>query len=128
MDASYRCQSCGSGIALGDVNVVNDIALCRSCGKTMSFSEIAPIPGAENIDLNRPPKGVRIEGSPIYGRSIIYRKISPVVFFLIPFTAAWSGFSMSGIYGSQIMEGKFDLTRSFHEKAVNRKLKFTSTF
>jgi hypothetical protein len=94
------------------VNVSSDLALCRACGKTMSFSDIAPIPGAVDMDMSRPPKGVRIEESPIRGRSIIYRKISPVVIFLIPFTAAWSGFSMAGIYGSQIMEGKFDPARS----------------
>lgn len=112
MNHPYQCSQCGAGITLADVNVASDIALCRSCGKTMPFSDIAPIPGAESIDLNRPPKGVRIEESPIRGRSIIYRKISPVVFFLIPFTAVWSGFSMAGIYGSQITEGKFDPSRS----------------
>jgi hypothetical protein len=104
----YQCSSCGAGIALADVNVANDIALCRSCGKTMAFSDITPIPGAADIDLSRPPKGVRIKDSPIRGRSIIYRKISPIVFFLIPFTAAWSGFSMTGIYGRQIAKGEFD--------------------
>ena len=104
----YSCSSCGAGIVLADVNVSTDIALCRACGKTMPFSDIAPIPGAADMDLTRPPKGVRVEDSPIRGRSIIYRKISPVVFFLIPFTAAWSGFSMTGIYGRQIAKGEFD--------------------
>lgn len=108
----YLCSSCGAGIALADVNVATDIALCRACGKTMPFSDIAPIPSAADVDLSRPPKGVRIEDSPIRGRSIIYRKISPVVFFLIPFTAAWSGFSMTGIYGRQIAKGEFDLGSS----------------
>jgi hypothetical protein len=108
MSAPYQCQFCRAAIALTDVNVANDIALCRACGKTMPFSEIAPIPGAENIDLTRPPKGVRIEENPIHGRSIIYRKIPLVVIFLIPFAAVWSGFSMFGIYGSQIKEGRFD--------------------
>jgi hypothetical protein len=112
MSAPYRGQSCGGGISLADVKVANDIALYRACGKTMPFSEIAPIPGSENVDLAHPPKGVRIEESPIHGRSIIYQKISPVVFFLIPFAAAWSGFSMFGIYGSQLQKGKFDLASS----------------
>jgi hypothetical protein len=112
MTESYHCRSCGAGIALVDVNVANDLALCRACGKTMPFSEIAPIPGATAVDLQRPPKGVRIEDSPLRGRSIIYRKISPVVLFLIPFTAAWSGGSMFGIYGTQLREGHFDLMRS----------------
>jgi hypothetical protein len=112
MSNPYPCQSCGAAIALADVNVANDIALCRACGKTMPFSEIAPTPGSENIDLAHPPKGVRIEESPIYGKSIIYRKIPVAVFFLIPFTAAWSGLSMYGIYGSQFKKGEFDLMTS----------------
>jgi len=112
MPESYHCSSCGASIALADVNVANDIALCRQCGKTMAFSLIAPLPGAAEVDLERPPKGVRIEDSPLGGRSMIYRKISPVVLFLIPFTAVWSGGSMSAIYGSQIQKGHFELTQS----------------
>lgn len=112
MSSPYQCQFCGAAIALADVNVANDIALCRTCGKTMPFSEIAPVPGSEDVDLARPPKGVRIEESPIHGRSITYRKIPLVVLFLIPFTAAWSGFSMYGIYGSQLKKGEFDLASS----------------
>jgi hypothetical protein len=112
MPELYHCQLCGGVIALADVNVATDLALCRTCGKTMPFSEITPIPGAAEVDLQRPPKGVRIEDSTLRGRSIFYRKISPIVLFLIPFTAVWSGGSMLGIYGTQLKEGHFDLARS----------------
>jgi hypothetical protein len=44
--------------------------------------------------------------------SIIYRRVSPILLFLVPFTALWSGGSMYGIYGNQIREGKFDLGQS----------------
>jgi hypothetical protein len=108
----YRCHACGGGIALADVNVSNDLALCRGCGKTMPFSAIAAAEGALEVDLTRPPKGIRMEDSPIRGRSIIHRKIPPVVFFLIPFTAVWSGFSLHGIYGTQIAAGEFDPAKS----------------
>lgn len=112
MPESYHCGFCKALISLADVNVAADLALCRACGKTMAFSDIAPIPGSADVDLQRPPKGVRIEDSPIRGRSIIYRKTSPAVLFLIPFTAVWSGGSMYGLYGSQLKEGHFDLFRS----------------
>ena len=112
MPEVYQCQYCQAPVALADVNVASDLALCRTCGKTMAFSEIAPIPGAAEVDLQRPPKGVRIEENAIRGRSIVYRKITPAVIFLIPFTAVWSGGSMFGIYGTQIKEGQFDLARS----------------
>ena len=112
MPESYHCRSCGALIALADVNVASDLALCRTCGKTMAFSEIVPVPGMGEVDLQRPPKGVRIEESPIRGRSILYRKLSPALIFLIPFTAVWSGGSMFGLYGTQLREGHFDLFRS----------------
>ena len=112
MSDPYHCQFCKEGVSLADVNVATDIALCRHCGKTMPFSAIAPIPGAGEFDLRNPPKGVRIEESPIHGKTIIYRKIPSMVFFLIPFTAFWSGISMFGIYGKQIKSGHFDLGHS----------------
>jgi hypothetical protein len=43
---------------------------------------------------------------------LTYRRLSPTLFFLIPFTALWSGGSMFGIYGTQIQKGKFDLGTS----------------
>lgn len=109
MPEPYHCRACGAVIALADVNVSTDIALCRACGQTMPFSLIAPIPGAAEVDFQRPPKGVSIEESPLGGRSILYRKFSPLVLFLIPFTAVWSGGSMMAIYGSQMKRGHFEL-------------------
>ncbi|MES2996574.1 MAG: hypothetical protein V4733_07165 [Verrucomicrobiota bacterium] len=73
----------------------------------MPYSQIATLPLLEDFDELLPPKGVRIVNS-MRGREIRYKRISPSVFFLIPFTAAWSGFSMTGIYGSQIEAGKFN--------------------
>ena len=43
---------------------------------------------------------------------IRYRKVSPALLFLIPFTLLWGGGSLGGIYGSQILKGKFDLHQS----------------
>jgi hypothetical protein len=37
---------------------------------------------------------------------------SPVAFFLVPFMCVWSGGSLGGIYGSQIIQGKFSLLMS----------------
>jgi hypothetical protein len=108
MSSPHQCPYCRAAIALDDVNVANDIALCRGCGKTMPFSSIAGIPGVENVDLGKPPKGVRFDPGTLHGKTVYFKKISPMVFFLIPFTAVWSGVSMVGIYGSQIQKGEFD--------------------
>lgn len=109
MNETYHCKHCRAAIGIADVNVATDIALCRACGKTMAFSEIASLPGLGTVDLQNPPKGVRIEDDFAGSRTVIFKKISPVVWFLIPFTAFWSGFSMFGIYGKQLQRGTFNL-------------------
>jgi hypothetical protein len=108
----YTCAHCGKNIDLADTNVATDIALCRSCGQNMPFSSLTGIREIATVDLAAPPKGVRVERSLIDGIEVTYRKIPFTVFFLIPFTALWSGFSLWGIYGSQIAKGKFDLSAS----------------
>jgi hypothetical protein len=111
-NSPYTCPFCRAGIGMNDVNVATDVALCRSCGKTMSFAMIA---GPAQIDmdlLDKPPKGIKVQREYGGGTAISYHRLSPALFFLIPFTAAWSGFSMAGIYGSQLREGKFDMAAS----------------
>lgn len=112
MTATYRCPHCGATIPASDTNVATDIALCRACGKTTPFSSIAECAELDAVDLASPPKGVRIERNLISGIEITYRKLSPVLLFLIPFAALWSGVSLSMIYGSQIVARKFDPTAS----------------
>jgi len=107
---------------MGNINVKKDILLCSSCGAASRFSEIVDLEReAEEEDSSRrllnsnPPKHLKVISDPtdMTGRiSLIYRKFSPMAFFLIPFTCAWSGFSMAAIYGAQIASGKFDLQAS----------------
>lgn len=108
----YSCAHCNQPIDLADTNVATDLALCRACGQTMPFSSLAGIREISAVDLASPPKGVRVERSLIDGLDVTYHKIPFAVFFLIPFTALWSGVSLWGIYGSQMSEGKFDWTAS----------------
>ena len=63
-------------------------------------------------DLSQPPLGVTVSRSLISGIDLAYRRTNPVIFFLIPFTALWSGLSLWGTYGSQWMSGKFDSVMS----------------
>jgi len=112
MNEPYFCKYCRAAINVADVNVATDIALCRSCGKTMTFSEIVSLPGIPAADLQNPPKGVRIEDDLAGARTVIYKKINPAVWFLIPFAAFWSGASMFGIYGRQFSKGVFEPTMS----------------
>lgn len=112
MQSSYTCPFCRGNIPADDVNVATDKALCRTCGKTSSFAMVS---GASEISmecLRQPPGCIRAQKNPRGGRRITYHRLSPVLFFMVPFTALWAGGSMMGIYGSQLMKGEFDLTMS----------------
>lgn len=109
---SYLCPACRSPISLDDVNIASDLALCRSCGKTSPFSVVSGAAELSQVTQDDVPKGVTVTQALTGGTEITYRRISKVVFFLIPFMMMWSGFSLSGIYGRQIVRGQFDLSQS----------------
>lgn len=108
-----NCPKCQSDIPLEDVNVANDIALCRKCGDSFSFAEaVREEVAVPPVDLNHPPKGM------VYRRttdgfelSVSTRSIALAI-FLVPFMLVWSGGSLGGIYGSQIAKGDFNLLMS----------------
>ena len=108
----HDCNFCSAPIAVDDINVAADIALCRNCGKSMPFSSLAGIPGEAEIDMLRPPKGITLREDAFHGKVITYHKKSMIVLFLIPFTLVWSGMSMGGIYGRQIANGEFNPSMS----------------
>lgn len=54
-----KCPTCGSEILGDDVNVVKDVAYCRSCNLVHKFSTLVQkLDLMDGIDLNRPPSGV----------------------------------------------------------------------
>jgi hypothetical protein len=61
---STICPSCRSAIAVDDINVSTDLALCRACGKSFRFSEIAGEISSSGPDLNSPPPGAFFEQLP----------------------------------------------------------------
>jgi hypothetical protein len=112
MAQEYLCYYCKAAIAMDDINVAKDVALCRSCGKTFSFSAISGESEVSVNALDSPPRCVKLELDPINGTKLTYRRLAPISLFLIPFTAIWSGGSIYGIYYLQIKEGRFDLRAS----------------
>jgi len=108
---STTCPVCRSTIATDDINVSTDLALCRACGKSFRFSEIVSELAVSGPDLNAPPAGAWYQPLPD-GFTVGASTRTWQAAFLIPFTCVWSGFSMSGIYGSQIAKGHFDLGSS----------------
>ena len=105
------CPSCKATIPVEDINVSTDLALCRACGKTYRFSELASGSPPAGPDLATPPSGVWYEKRPS-GFRIGATTRSWMAVFLIPFTLVWSGFSLSMIYGRQVQKGQFDLFSS----------------
>jgi len=105
------CPSCKSTIPVEDINVATDLALCRACGKTFHLSEIVDGPLPTGADLASPPRGVWYERRP-NGFCVGATTRSPLALFLIPFTCAWSGISMFGIYGMQFISGRLSLMAS----------------
>lgn len=109
--SGHICLHCNANIALDDVNVATDIALCRACGKTSSFALVSGTAEVSATNLLHTPKHLQVSKDQ-HGTTLIYRKTSAILLLLIPFTALWSGGSMWGIYGTQISEGRFDLGQS----------------
>ena len=104
----FVCPNCGQALPLADVNVAQDVALCRACNYTGSFLAAATVPRLTDEELARPPKRVSLKREFGDALTVVCRPRRGTLWFLIPFTAFWSGISMAGIYGSQIVGGDFD--------------------
>jgi len=117
------CPSCRAEIATADINVATDVALCRACGNTFRLSEIVGGGGVLSsvlssfaapsgpVDLNSPPEGAWYEPAGD-GFTAGATTRSWIALFIVPFTCVWSGFSMFGIYGTQLIKGHFSAVQS----------------
>lgn len=103
-----ECPQCRSEIPLDDVNVANDLALCRKCGQNFPYSEVIADRDTTPFDPSRPPRGAWFRQDH-RGFEVGVSTRSAAAFFLVPFMTVWSGFSLGGIYGSQIIKGDFNL-------------------
>lgn len=109
-----HCPNCRSVIAPKDINVDANVAYCRACDVATPLSVIggaSASPHGIEINLNDPPAGAwyRDDGvETVIGATT--RSLGAV--FLVPFTLVWGGFSLGGIYGSQIVSGKFSVLMS----------------
>ena len=106
------CPKCRAAISLEDVNVARDVALCRQCGQTWSYADLVDDGKTSACNPSAPPKGAwyRETGPQVFEVGATLR--SPLAFFLVPFMCVWSGFSLGGIYGTQIAHRHFELAQS----------------
>ncbi|MBI9016579.1 MAG: hypothetical protein JEZ07_04875 [Phycisphaerae bacterium] len=108
------CPECNIEIPQDQINIANDLAYCPECGEAFSISEQLDEPEIELSPkvLENPPKGAWYQKN--YNGFTIgatTRSVGTAV-FMVPFMCVWSGFSIAGIYGSQIAKGHFDLHQS----------------
>ncbi|MCF3651142.1 hypothetical protein [Synoicihabitans lomoniglobus] len=105
-----KCPSCGNALPLSDVDIAQDVALCRKCGHLSKASALVD----HTFDvtaLRNPPAGAWMRPT-MNGVAIGATTRSAAAFFLVPFMLVWSGGSLGGIYGTQIRSGEFNLVLS----------------
>jgi hypothetical protein len=105
------CPKCAQTLRGDAINVVTDVALCGKCNEVFPLSSLMQAQESGPVDLSNPPRGAWYQGD-INGFIVQATTRHPIAFFLVPFMCVWSGFSLGGIYGTQIMQGNFNLGKS----------------
>ena len=101
-----NCPACHATIANENINIQTDIARCGNCNYIFKISENLST-ADPTFDMNDAPSGAWIEKG-FNEITVGATTRSPVAFFLVPFMLIWSGGSLGGIYGSQLITGKFN--------------------
>jgi hypothetical protein len=105
------CPNCRQVLAGNDLNVGTDIARCPRCDEVFVLSLLVQASVSGPVDRNDPPRGAWYQ--PEFNGFVVGATTRhPIAFFLVPFMCVWSGFSLGGIYGSQIVQGKLNLAMS----------------
>ncbi len=119
-----QCQNCGNVFSISahvnpqkNSSTSNDYDLARQSmykeadSYNKSVQKQFDGKSVSNFDINNPPKGAYINHLPD-GVQIGATTRSWMAAFLIPFATVWSGGSLGGIYGMQILSGEFDIFMS----------------
>lgn len=100
------CPTCSAPYPPESINVQTDVAHCPQCNNLAHPSELMASTYEPEV-ITAPPAGAwyREEMSEtVIGATTR----SAMAFFLVPFMCVWSGFSLGGIYGTQIVKGEFN--------------------
>jgi hypothetical protein len=110
----YTCPFCHADRPLDDMSVANDTTRCRACGQALTFPLTGGTTTVSQDSRDIPPRHVRVEKSFNDETTITFRRLSPSLLFLIPFTAIWSGVTLWGSFAQQIRNGQFDLVQTLN--------------
>ena len=106
-----NCSNCKRKIEPESINVAKDIAYCVNCEALTSLSSLLEATPNSKFDSNQHVEGISVSDHG-YSWSINASNRSLIALFLVPFTLAWAGGSLSAIYGRQIASGEFSLEQS----------------
>ncbi len=104
------CPTCNNPVLPADLNIATDVAFCRACNKPFAVSDVVHgyTKAQAVFDKATPAPGTWFHDDGVETR-IGASTRSPVAFFVVPFAAIWSGFSLGMLYGTQIVSGKFNI-------------------
>jgi hypothetical protein len=106
-----NCPQCKAEVPSTHLNIQTDLGQCLQCNHIFKISEHIDIPSDDPFDMQHPPQGAWIRqerNDLVFGATTR----SPLAFFLVPFMLVWSGGSLGGIYGYQLISGEFNLLLS----------------
>lgn len=110
----FHCPECGLPIEVADLAPGQGLAVCRYCEKPFPLAECrSAVPFADRniVPVTPAPKRVQLEET-MDGFRLTLSTRSWIALFLVPFTLAWAGGSLGGIYGTQVAKGEFNLMMS----------------
>ena len=105
------CPTCKKAVPIAQINMSTDLAFCPICDDAFKISETVDSEYINDEAVKSPPGGAWFRRE-LRGYLVGASTRSYIAFFLVPFMAVWSGLSLSGLYGTQLSEGKFDLFRT----------------
>jgi hypothetical protein len=106
-----NCNQCKRKIVAENINISKDIAYCLSCESLTSISSLLETTASKKFNSTQSVSGVKVDDNG-YNWSIDASNRGLIALFLVPFTLVWAGGSLSGIYGTQIVNAEFDLQQS----------------
>lgn len=91
-----KCPTCGALLAMEDVNMATDMALCRACNKISRFSDLVQEERDEEI-LDSIPRRMSVAKT-ARGLEVTYRRPKGVGFFLLLFTLIWNAITYAAVF------------------------------
>lgn len=105
------CPRCRRVISGTDLNVATDVARCSHCDQVFPLSALVQANASGSVNVDEPPGGAWFQRE-FNGFVVGATTRHPMALFLVPFLCVWSGFSLGGVYGPQIANGRFQLLHS----------------